>query len=381
MNYTHPQIRRIAQRIPILCASYFAVFSFFYLYVFERDILAQTQFRLSEGTTVYHPFLAAFLCTLLLTFLGLFIGRLFHWLPLRLKASAWFLPFLLVGALTHWRYPEYGDTGTAPGWGTVALLLSAYVLWLFISRLWTDSSKERESSFAYAWPNGLQLIAFTVMCVCLSNTNIMLHRTLYAARQLSEGRYDQVLQAAQWEQHPSRQLSAMTALALSENNLLGEYLFAYPQPHGSEGLLPTMSDTLMCYDLPRAAGYHLGYKRGQCTSSTFFLKVIANMPKAQPAVRDYLLCAYLLDRNLEAFTAELGADAQEPDSLPRHYGEALVLYRHTQTESLSEELVTPLDSCFHLFQELLHEKGTQAEREFNLRHRFGASYWTYYYFN
>lgn len=389
MKRINPQARKIARGISVLCAIGFVVFTFLFLYVFECDVLAQTQYRLSEGATVYHPLLAALLSTLLLTLLGLFLSKVLGWLPLRMKASIWFLPFLLVGALSHWRFPEYGDAGTAPGWMSILLLLLAYVLWLIMGRTKEDPSKGRFTFPAYAWPNLLQLIFCMGVCVWLSNTDIVLHRTLAAGRHTVEREYGRVLRMAQWEVHPSHQLSAMTALALSETGQLGDALFAYPQPYGSEGLLPRLSDTLMVYNLPRAVGFHLGYKKGDKTPATTFLKLVSDMPNARPAVRDYLLCAHLLDKNLSAFAEVLTADGKVTatmdslalDSLPRHYREALALYRHIAPDEAPQLNDSVFALQFQNFQTLMYEKDTKEEREFILRRHFGATYWTYFYFN
>ena len=381
MKYTNPLIRNIARRISILCAIYFALFTFLYLYVLERDILAQTQFQLSEGTTLYHPLLAALLCTSLLTLLGSFLGLLFQWLPLRMKASAWFLPFELVGGLSHWCFPQFGDASNPPSWGSLLAILFVYLLWLLVVRQFPDSAKEKENFVTYAWPNALQLILCTMLTVGISNTDAHLHHTLAAGRYLSEGRYGRALHEARWEEQPSRQLTAITALCLSETGQLGERLFAYPQPYGSEGLLPRLSDTLMVYNLPLMAGHHLGYKKGDQTATTVFLQVLSGMPKTRPAARDYLLCAHLLDRNLEDFVQAVKDNELVLDSLPRHYSEALILYQHTYPEKAPIYTNDSLALCFEVFQDMLHEKGTKAEREFEVRHHFGASYWTYFYFN
>ncbi|MBQ9559002.1 MAG: hypothetical protein IJV08_03355 [Bacteroidaceae bacterium] len=390
MNYSHPQIRRIARRIPVLCALYFILFAFCYLRFVQSELMAQTQFLLSGGTTVYHPLFSALLCTFLLTLLGLFLGSLLRWLPLRMKASVWWPSFLLLGLLTHWRFPQFGDQGSAlRGW-TVALLVLLGLLWFFVARLFTDSSKERETFSTYAWPNALQLVLFTCACLSLGNTDVVLHRTLRSARLLHDGDCPCALDNARWERHPSRQLSALTALALSRTGQLGEQLFAYAQPHGSDGLLPALSDTLLFYNLPRAVGEHLGYKKGDKTRATRFLEVISAMPETHPEARDYQLCAYLLDRRLDDFAALLLASDTLSPTLPRHYREAMLLYRHfypsvadapdAPSPSLGHPLGDELTTQFEQFLAVLGGRGTHDEREFRCRKQFPATYWTYYFF-
>ena len=356
------------------------LFSFCFLFFLQCDLLAQVQYMLSEGSTVYHPLLASLLVTFILGTIGLFISRLLSWLPLRMKASAWFLPFLLVGVLTRWHFPQFGDVSGAAGWAPVIVLLLLYFVWVFVLQLFFDSSKENATLSTYLWPNMVQLIAFTMICVGLSNTDIVLHRTLKAVRLIEEQNYEEVLQAARHERHPSRQLSAATALALSNTGQLGEALFAYPQPYGSEGLLPTLADTSLFVNLPLAVGHHLGYKKGDRTSATFFLEVIDTMPRRRPAVRDYLLCAHLLDKKLDCFVERLQTDSLSVSSLPRHYREALLLVPDALPHAPCPMPDDSLKAAFDQFRSILSNGQSRDEREFLAQQQFGTTYWYYYYF-
>ncbi len=380
MQYSLPRIRIYAQRIPILCATYFVLFSFLYLYVFQCDLVLQVQFQASEDAIVYRPLWIAFLPTFLLTMLGLFLSRFLTWLPLRMKACVWFLPFMLLGVLTHWRFPQFGDAGSVPSLFWILLAAFSYVLLLLLARAYGDSSKENGTFFTYAWPNLLLMLVFAFVNISMSNTDITLHRTLHAARYLSSHKYERVLSSARYERQPSRQLTAMTAMALDKTDQLGERLFAYAQPYGSEGLIPQLSDTALFFNLPRAVGEHLGYKRGPKTSATFFLEVASQMPKAKPAMRNYLLAAYLLDRDLNKFSDLLLQGDTLSTALPRHYREALLLRQqlYPETQPVLEDSVLNVD--FQEFCHLLDKSGTKDEREMECRNRFGATYWYYYFF-
>lgn len=360
---------------------YFVAFVFCFLFCLQRDVLAQIQHQLSEGASVYHPLFGAALCTLLTTILGLFLNALLYWVPLRAKASVWFLPFMFIGSLTQWHFPNFGDRGTSPAWWVYVLLLLGYVLWLGLCRMFLDTKKERETFSTYAWPNALQLLVMTTMAVGLSNTDIVAHRTLRAASQVAGQRYDEVLQTARWERHPSRQLSVMTALALSGKHQLGERLFDYPQPYGATGLLPEAADTMLFTNLYRAVGNHLGYKRGEHTEPLFFLQVVDTMPKSHPVVRDYLLCAYLLERRLDDFTERLMRDDSLSLALPLHYREALMLRQHlSQVDTTTVLHDDSLRVQYLAFDSLRNAPGTKDEREFRCRRHFGATYWCYYFF-
>lgn len=388
LNYSHPQIRQTARRIPILCAVYFVVFCFCYLYYLQRDVLAQAQYALSGGVTVYHPVLAALLCTLLFTLVGIFLTRAMHrWLPLRWLTLAWFPSFMFLAALTHWRFPQYGDSHADAEWLPYLLFALLWLCMLLVGHFFPDSSKEKASLSTYAWPNALQLLAFTSVCVSLGNTDVVLHHTLRAGQYLSLHDYDAVLHEAQWERHPSPTLTAMTALALSQNGEMGDRLFAYPQPYGSEGLLPSATDSLLCYDLLRAVDRHLGYRKSERTPIILFLQVINQKPHPRPAARDYLLCGLLLDRRLGDFehvlssTLSIDHSPENRDSLiatlPYHYREALSLHRSLQNE---DDPDTTMNASLQDFMALYHSNEPCEQREFLCAERFGHTYWFYYFF-
>ena len=117
-----------------------------------------------------------------------------------------------------------------------------------------------------------------------------------------------------------RSLTAMRVFALSRENLLGEKLFDFPQYNGSQGLLPSLSDTTYAHDWTKALYKHLGGKPGKnLKDNTRFLELLSQRPSATAAAKDYLLCAYLLDKNLDAFVTVLPRchERQPPVTLQR----------------------------------------------------------------
>ena len=218
------------------------------------------------------------------------------------------------------------------------------------------------------------------MTVGLSNTDSSIHHTLQAARHLAQRDNNAALLQARYERHPSPQLSAITAYALSRQDLLGERLFHYPQPHGPKGLVPQLSDSLLFCDLPRIVGAHLGYRRGRHTSVPLFLQAIARRPHVRPAAHQYRLCALLLQRRTADFRALLLQGDTLSSRLPLHYREALLLQQQLQPAASDTLVDSLLARQFHQFDSLRLLPGTPDEREFRLRQHFGNTYWTYYYF-
>lgn len=380
MKYASPFVRVIAQRLPIYCAIYFGLFSYLFLRWVECDVLSQAQFRLSEGATVYHPSLYAIFITLLLLLPGLVLHQLCRWLPLRLLAVNWLPSFLLLGLLCHWRFPEVGDMASAPSLWWVILLLAIWALLLYLGWGFRDSTKESSTFATYAWPNALLLALFSVMSVSYANTDIRSHRTLAALRLAEEGQWESVLRQAHYEQHPPRQLSMLTALALSESGQLGDQLFTYPQPWGVDGLLPQEGDTLLFHSIPQLVGHHLRYLKTDRTTLDLFFAAVdtdATMP-----LRDYHLAALLLQRRLPEFAQLLSQDSTLTSPLPRHYAEALVLLSPRDSLCLDSSVI----QSYHSFDSLrvgsspLLRSKEKLERRFQCQRHYGNTYWFYYFF-
>ena len=173
----------------------------------------------------------------------------------------------------------------------------------------------------------------------------------------------------------------MRVFALSRENLLGEKLFDFPQYNGSQGLLPSLSDTTYAHDWTKALYKHLGGKPGKnLKDNTRFLELLSQRPSATAAAKDYLLCAYLLDKNLDAFVAALPRCHEVNDNLPLHYKEALILYNRLHTTPAitykNSVIETNLNDFLHYGMQYTHA----TERSNQCRRMYGNTYWWYYYY-
>ena len=171
------------------------------------------------------------------------------------------------------------------------------------------------------------------------------------------------------------------SVALSRENLLGEKLFDFPQYNGSQGLLPSLSDTTYAHDWTKALYKHLGGKPGKnLKDNTRFLELLSQRPSATAAAKDYLLCAYLLDKNLDAFVTVLPRCHEVNDNLPLHYKEALILYNRLHTTPAitykNSVIETNLNDFLHYGMQYTHA----TERSNQCRRMYGNTYWWYYYY-
>ena len=117
--------------------------------------------------------------------------------------------------------------------------------------------------------------------------------------------------------------------ALARTDALGERLFEYPVSGSSSEILPTNGKArlLLC---PEDSIYRfLGARPAEPMEPERYLRMLQRRDSVpRKAIGDYLLCSYLIDKNLDRFARELGGYYPIDERLPKHYREALTLYIH-----------------------------------------------------
>lgn len=110
--------------------------------------------------------------------------------------------------------------------------------------------------------------------------------------------------------------------------MLAERLFEYPLRGGSVSLLP--DSTLTSKFGFDEIYHHLNLKipGNQIHNSIEFIRHGKGINKQ---AADYILCGYLMDKNLDAFVENITKYYDINDFLPKHYREALTLYVHSHT--------------------------------------------------
>lgn len=68
-DYTNAFYKKTARIMIAVCGLLFSLFSFVYLYVFQRDVLEALHFSLAHGKTTFAPMASALVITLILLLL------------------------------------------------------------------------------------------------------------------------------------------------------------------------------------------------------------------------------------------------------------------------------------------------------------------------
>ncbi|MBQ7182144.1 MAG: hypothetical protein IJR87_12760 [Bacteroidaceae bacterium] len=218
----------------------------------------------------------------------------------------------------------------------------------------------------------------------LANTNHLFHYEMKVARLADSGLYDEALQVGSHYTKTSRNLTAQRAYALSQKDKLGEDLFSYPML-GSQYLLPIMRDRVFSRN-NRHVFLSLGYipnTDGDFPVTHFLEMANRRDTLSSSTLHDYLLCAYLLDRNLPAFTSLLQQTyMQSEELLPRYYREALLLSAQAHEDLREDSTIwTTQDAeLFDAFLGILKEVGEDSLDAAPCSCLFGDTYWHYYFF-
>jgi hypothetical protein len=151
---------------------------------------------------------------------------------------------------------------------------------------------------------------------------------------MADGNYAKALEVGSASDKTDQRLMMLRVEALGHEKLLGERLFAYPLKGRSGNMA----------------------QRGG----------------------DYALCAYLIDKNLDRFVAELPKYYQPDGPLPRYYREALVLYNHLRTHPRIVFHDNVMDTDYADLQQLERQYSDPRERQMAVFKQYKDTYWYYY---
>lgn len=361
----------------------FALFSFFYLYSMQSELLACFQYILSDGLTSYSPFVGSMLLTLLLVFIGEILA--YAWgLPMAFVALSYF-PSAVLLALISGATPMQGEiAGSSFLWGWLAFVLVVGGLVVGLLRKYASYIVREKYHYTDMWPNAVFLLLLFVFVGTVGNSNEALHYQLKAERLLCEERYEEIAALECPSSEPDPVFGAIRSLALAHEGRLGDELFRVPQTRKAMGLMAGEHDFLSCDSLAYAFYEMWGAKPGKhiARNPELFFRMLLDRHAADslqnPVAVDYYLCSLLLDRKLDQFAAEVGEYYPLNDSLPRHYREALVLYKRLRTNPVCIYENESLEEDYSDFLSLSREKALPEVRRNRMRKAYGKTYWYYY---
>lgn len=380
MNYNHPMKNNSTVTIRVMCAIVFVCFSLLWLYCFQADLLAMAQHQLSHGLTQYNRLISPLLITALLyiVHLGVFgvvrLTRSFH--------SLTYLPSMLILALLTDIYVVPGTTGLAHyGWWMVVLVFIVWLGCVFVARKYQEIENDGDYGFFSrpAWINMLIMSLQIMFVAWIGNTNAVFQYRMHAERLLFEGKYEKAAGVGKKSLESDESLLAIRMYALARCGSLGDRLFEFPITGTSDKMLPTNDSTLFLLYPNDSLFRYFGARPAEEMTPVRYLRMMERRDSVpRKAVGDYLLCGFLIDKQLDKFAAEISRYYTIDDKLPKHYREALTLYCHMRSRPLLSYNVPVVEEDFRNLQELERQYQDLQERKVKVSEQYRGTYWYYY---
>lgn len=380
MRFNNPRRGDSGIVVRTVSAIVFLAFCALWLYCFQSDVLAVAQHTLSGGITHYDRTVGTVIITVALWLLQLFVYKL---VPLRnhLHALTYFpsmLALALLGVVS-------GSRGVSPWWLLLPLLL--LVVWAFVAwtlcRMLKYDNKVRAHLFSRCMWVNMVVMAFMIMGVAMvANTNAVYHYRAQMESQLAEQRLNDALATGEKSLESDAGLTMLRAYVLSRRGELADRLFQYPVVGSSSDLVPATADSRSrALRYPHDSIYaHLGAIPRPGMTTRRYLAALEHGHQATAAVRDYVLCGLLIDRDLDGFARTISKyyDVSDSVSLPRHYREALVLYTHQRAHPHLVYHHAVTDEDYQNLQELEAKYADPNERKIRVLEDYFGSYWYYF---
>lgn len=372
-----------AQIISFICGIVFAVFCVLYFYLLQSDFIGYEQHRLSAGQTVYHPIVGTVVLSVVLTLLG-FLHHCFFRFPAHSVALSWFPSCYLMLLLTSVHFDDISSDGGHTPIVALCIIAILYLVVHILLHLYFKRQGEKSPMTDNLKTNLIILSVMFFFTGLLANTTHLFHYEMKVAR-LSDSRcFDDALKVGSHYALTTRSLSANRAYALSQKGELGEHLFSYPA-QGSQDLLAIRQDSMLSRHNVQMF-QHIGYvpnTDGDFPVTRFLEMAHHKDTLSSRCLADYLLCAYLLDRNLPDFVSILPQSYDmSVERLPRHFREALLLYAQAHQDLPFDSTIwTPQDAeRFDTFLRLFQDGGDDSINAVVSSSLFADTYWHYYFF-
>ena len=367
----------------VMCAIIFSIFSFFWLYWFQSDLLYITQHILSEKKTHYNDFVGAILITGVLQGLQYFVNNL-----LRLghhSHALSYVPSFLILAIVSDIYPEQQQFFNHHHWLIIlpiALLLWGGLVWTIKQLSLFDGRRDNNHWVPrQLWINLLELNLMMFFVAMMGNTEVLAHYNAHMEKFLLRGNVDEALRTGSRSQQTDQRLTMLRSYALTQKGMLATNIFDFPIVGTGEDLLPLNNSSVAPLLLPYRNFYKpLGAQPIAFSSTYRYLDVLEGDSLATPAAKDYYLIGLLIDRKLDYFISHLQRYREITDELPKCYREALILYTHLRSNPSIVYHHPVLDEDWSNFNRMKEAPLSYHAQKRLIQEHYRSSYWYYYFF-
>lgn len=364
----------------LVCAIFFILFTLLYLNKYQPDILAVTQHVLSHGATHYNNVVGTILITLALWLIqvAVYAGtRLNH----RTHALTYLPSMLLLAVLTDVS-PDLTTSSYLGVWMwlfPLFMVVFAFVVWFFKQLEPMEPASLSTGLFSrLTWVNLLQLTVIALVVCSIGCSDAVFHSRMRMESEMMKGNYHVAVNVGKKVAKVDSSLSMLRIVALTKDHALCERLFEYPLVGGSDAMLPNKTSVKLMM-LPEDSVYAtFGIVFKEKMRPLTYLKHVNKSKYANKDSKDWLLCAYLLDCDLDRFAATLPRYYDVNKPLPKSFREALVLYNHLRKKPLVIYKEPTMDADYEDFKKVYYQTSNTTARLSNVKDSYGSTYWFYY---
>ena len=380
MYYPKPDKDSSTIIIRMMCAIVFVLFTWGWLYFFQADALAMTQHVMSGGLTHYNRLVGAIIITAVLMILQYIVNGVTK-LNKRFHALTYVPSMLLLAMLTDVSQTIDKGISLSRSFGLVAFFAVAWVVLIFFVRQYENVVKEFHIPFfsRSMWLNMLMMVAMITCVAWIGNTNAVFQYRMKVEGHLMRGEYHQARKVGQKSLESDADLMMLRMYALARCNELGEHLFEYPITGNSSQILPTSGKTKMLLCPTDSIYKFMGARPAVPMEPDRYLAMLQRRDSVNNmAIADYLLCGYLIDKQLDRFAQEIPRYYPMKANLPKHYCEALALYAHSRSNPSVVYQVPEVEENYANYQEMKRQYRDPKERKTRVSEEYRGTYWYYY---
>ena len=380
MNNLNRDKNSSAITIRVMCAIVFLLFSWGWLYFFQADALAMTQQVLSDGLTHYNRLVGAVIITAVLMILQSIVNGITK-LNKRFHALTYMPSMLVLALLTG--VSQTIDRGVSLSNSIWFVILFA-IIWvglIYFVRQYQDLKKDSQYQLFSRpmWINML-IMVFMISCVAwIGNTNAVFQYRMKVEGHLKRGEYPQALNVGKKSLESDSDLLMLRMYALARCGEMGDHLFDYPITGNSSQVLPTNGKTKMLLYPTDSLYKFLGARPAVQMEPQRYLAMLQRRDSVNnKAIADYILCSYLIDKQLDCFAQEISHYYTVDAHLPKFYREALTLYTHSRSNPLVVFSVPVMEEDYANYQELKRQYQDPMEQKTRVSEEYRGPYWYYF---
>lgn len=380
MYYPKPDKDSSTIIIRMMCAIVFVLFTWGWLYFFQADALAMTQHVMSGGLTHYNRLVGAIIITAVLMILQYIVNGVTK-LNKRFHALTYVPSMLLLALLTDVSQTIDKGISLSRSFGLVAFFAVAWVVLIFFVRQYEKVVKEFHIPFfsRSMWLNMLMMVAMITCVAWIGNTNAVFQYRMKVEGHLMRGEYHQARKVGQKSLESDADLMMLRMYTLAHCNELGEHIFEYPITGNSSDILPTNGQTKMLLYPTDSLYRFMGARPAVPMEPERYLAMLQRRDSVNHiAIADYLLCGYLIDKQLDRFAQEISHYYPLNAQLPKHYREALTLYTHSRSNPSVVYRVPEVEENYANYQELKKQYRDPMEQKTRVSEEYRGTYWYFY---